>query len=96
MHSVATLYNCCVVLFAIRNIFPHISLHDLPCHETVRNVRVECLRIKKRFCSSSRDCRFIHISVIVHNIFACLTFLFECNPNKDGQGMVTVLPNQRL
>ena len=39
-HGVATLNNCSVVFSQVRNIFPRISLHDLPCHRTMK---IHCL-----------------------------------------------------
>ena len=41
---------------------------------------------------SSRDSGCEPAPVVVYNIFACLT----CNPNEHSQGMMSVLPNQRL
>ena len=37
MHGVATLYNWWVVYSQVRNIFPHISVRDFPCHWTNPN-----------------------------------------------------------
>ena len=36
MHDLATSYNCCIVLFANSQYLPHISLHDLPWHRTMK------------------------------------------------------------
>ena len=63
----------------VRNIFPHMSLRDLPCHRTKRYCF--CIRIpwnsdRQFFFGSSRNLGFEHISVICHNILADLTFSF--------------------
>ena len=84
----------------VRIIFPRISLHDLPCHGT-----------KKILCSRQVSLRlqvlvifhFLQEKSLTHTYFCnypqypCLFgILFECDPNTHGQGMMLVLPNQRL
>ena len=56
----------------VRNIVSRISLHDFPCHRTMRKCLRQVFRIRWLFRSSSKDSGFKHISMIVHNIFACL------------------------
>ena len=62
----------------VRNFFPRISLHDLPCHRTKKILflhRVSpWLLFLVIFHSSCGNPGFGHTSVIVHNIFANLTF----------------------
>ena len=62
----------------IRNIFPRISLHDLPCHKTMkisfRHQGSPWLLFLTIFCSTSRNPWFEHTFVINHNILAYLTF----------------------
>ena len=58
----------------VRNIFPRISLHGLPKRKTLRKCLRQVSQNKVAFCSSSRDSGFEHAPVIVHNIFASLTF----------------------
>ena len=93
-HGVATLYSClgCFIRqFAI-------SLHTFLCmtfHVIPRgNVGVKFPCTWQLFCS--RDSGFRHISVIVYDIFACLTFSLVATKNKRGRGMMSVLQNQRL
>ena len=45
--------------------FPHTSLHDQPCHKTVKKY--------KDSDEPAENSRFEHGSVIVHNIFAYVT-----------------------
>ena len=52
------------------NIAPHISLHDLPYHKTMK--KYEDFEGMAVFLSSRGNSRFEHGSVIVHNIFAYL------------------------
>ena len=79
----------------VRNIFPRISLHDLPYHRTMRKCVLQIslnegiclfLQLKSLFQTYSWNCLQ----------YLCLfCFLVECNPKKHGQGMMLVLPNQR-
>ena len=57
-----------------RNIFPHISLRDLPCHRTTMKYSHPISRKRVVFHNSCRNPWFEHISVIVYNILAYLTF----------------------
>ena len=66
MHGVNTLWSCWVVLFANSHIVPHISLHDPPCHTTMKKYEY----FERMVISLLRNSRFKHGSVIVHNMFA--------------------------
>ena len=65
----------------IRNFFPRISLHDLPCHKTMkisfRHQVSPWLLFLTIFCSPGRYSWFEHTSVIVDNIPANLTFFLS-------------------
>ena len=50
------------------NIVPHTSLHDQPCHKTMR--KYEDFEGMVIYPLTRRNSRFEHGSVIVHNIFA--------------------------
>ena len=82
----------------VRNIFPHISLRDLPCHRTQEDI-VSASGFPEAlvgiFLGTSRNPGFEHFSVVRHNFITDLT-LFESNPNIHGQEMMLVLPDQRL
>ena len=56
----------------VRNTFPHISLHDLPCRETCYDFP-EAL-VGSFLLGSSRNPGFKHISVFCHNLIAYCTF----------------------
>ena len=100
MHGVATLYNCWVFFYSqVRNIFPHISLRDLPCHRTMKILFLHQVFLKlwsvvflwlqqkswfRTYLCSSPQYPYLFDT------------LFECNPNTHVQAMVLVLPNQRL
>ena len=100
MHGVATLYNCWVFFYSqVRNIFPHISLRDLPCHRTKKILFLHQVFLKlwsvvflwlqqkswfRTYLCSSPQYPYLFDT------------LFECNPNTHVQAMVLVLPNQRL
>ena len=62
----------------VRNIFPRISLHDLPCHRTMkisfRHQVSAWLVFLVIFPSPGRNPCFEHTSAIIHNILAKLTF----------------------
>ena len=79
-HGVATLKSSWVVLFAGSQ---YRSTHFFATFHIVRpwgNVCAKFLRVKQLFTSSSRDFGFNHISIIVQNIFACLTFSLSAIP----------------
>ena len=84
----------------VRNIFLCISLHDLPCHKTMKILFLH--RFPRGFCfcqffySRVRNPRFEHTSVLIHNILANLTFSLSATQIKHGQRMILVLPNQSL
>ena len=92
--------RCCipVALFysPALNIAPHISLHDLPYHSTIRKCsrqvspnKVAFLQILQRFW----------IQTYFYNCpqYLCLLdILVEYNPDRHGEGMMSGLPNQRL
>ena len=54
--------------FPTHNIAPHISLHDQPCHKTMK--KYEDFERMVISLPPRRNSRFEHGSVIVHNIFA--------------------------
>ena len=54
------------------NIVPHTSLHDQPCHKTMK--KYEYVEEKVISLIPRRNPRFEHGSVIVHNIFAYFAF----------------------
>ena len=98
-HPCMVLRLCIFVeLFCVpsRNILPRASLHDLPCHRTMKKCsrqvslnKVAFPKHQRRFWIQTRSCNCPQ--------YLCLfDFLFECNPNKRGQGIMSVLPNQRL
>ena len=80
----------------VRNIVPRISLHDLPCHRTMRKCSrqvslslVAFLLLRQRFWIRTYSCNCPP--------YLCMFGgLFECNPNRHGQGTMSVLSNQRL
>ena len=96
----------------VRNIFPRISLRDLPCHcmcqiylvtfiplvikktlhvkgprGKVSQSRVAFVSLLQRFWVQTYFCNCLQSSCL-------FGILFECNPNKRGQEMMSVLPNQ--
>ena len=56
--------------FQTNNIAPHISLHDLPYHKTMK--KYEDFQSMEAFLFTPLKSRFEHGSVLVHNIFAYL------------------------
>ena len=71
----------------IRNICPCISLHDLPYHKTMRKCsrqvsqnKVVFQKLLQRFCIQTYFCNCPHY-------FCLFDILFDCNPNKRGQGI---------
>ena len=55
----------------VRKIFPRISWHDLPCHKTMGDI----VFVSDNFSIAPAEFLDSNIfSLIVHNIFACLTF----------------------
>ena len=77
----------------------HTVLHDLPHHRTMKRECSRLVSLKLQFLvilfSSSRNPSFKLFCFFWQ--YPCLSdILFECNPNKHGQGMMLVLPNQRL
>ena len=62
-----------LICLQVRNICPHISLHDLPYHRTKMKCLLRFFWIRQFFHSSSWHPGFKQISVLVHNILADLT-----------------------
>ena len=90
---------CVIVEFfgsPVRNIFPRISLHDLPCHGTMRKGLLQVSLNKAAFLSVKQRSWIQTYSSNCLQYLCLSDILFECNPNKHGQGMMSVLPNQRL
>ena len=80
----------------LRNIFPRISLHDLPYHRIMR----KCLRLipqsQAAFLSlQQKFCNQIYFCNCPQNP-GLFDILVEYNPKKRDQRMMSVLPNQRL
>ena len=67
---------------SVRNISPLISLHDFSYRRIMKTCLCQILRMRILFCSSSRDSRFKHISVILHNIFARFVFSWSASQIK--------------
>ena len=76
----------------VRNIVLHISLHNLPCHRTMKILFRHQVSpwplFLKNFQSTRKNPWFEHTSVVIHNILANMTFSLR--------KMMSVLPNQRL
>ena len=78
----SSIYACRIVVESfyspVRNIFPRISLHDLPCHRTMKRQCMSQVSLELLFLvifhSSGSNPRFEHSSVIIRNILANLTF----------------------
>ena len=93
MHGVDTLYAESSYL-PTHKIVPHTSLHDQPCHTTMKKYEyfegmVISLILPQKFAIRTWFCNCPQ--------YLCLfDILVECNPNKLGQGTMSVLPNQRL
>ena len=62
------------------NIVPLISLHDQPCHKTMK--KYEDFEERVIFYSTRGNSRFEHGSVIVHSIFACLALSLSAAQEK--------------
>ena len=80
----------------VRNIFPSISLHDLPYHNTMRKCLLQVSLNKAAFQKPQQRSWIQTYSCDCLQYLWLFDILFECNPNKHGQGMMSVLPNQRL
>ena len=80
----------------VRNIFPRISLHDLPYHRTMKisfRHQVSAWLLFLAFFIAPAE---IMDSNMVLWLSCLFDILFECNPNTHGRGMMLVLPDQRL
>ena len=76
------------------NFVPHISWHDLPCHETMK--KYEDSQSMEAFLFSSLKF-WIQIWFCNCQQYLCLFHIvFEYIPSIHGQGMMLVLPNQLL
>ena len=77
------------------NIVPHTSLHDPPCHTTMK--KYDCFERMVIFSNPPAEIRDSNmVSVIVHNIFGLLHIDVECIPSIHDPGKMLVLPNQLL
>ena len=80
--------------FLTRNIAPHISLHDPPYHKTMKKYEdfegMEAfLFTPRKFAIRTWFCNCLQ--------YPCLfDILVEYNPNRHGQGMMSVFPSQPL
>ena len=78
----------------VRNIFPHISLRDLPCHRTMKkydNSRsMEVFQFRQRkFVIQTWLCNCPQYLCLFH-------IVVECSPSIHDQGKMLVLPNRLL
>ena len=75
------------------NIVPHTSLHDQPCHKTMKKYKY----FERMVISlSPRNSRFKHGSVIVHNIFAYFALSLSASQIYMIKERCWFLPNQLL
>ena len=87
-----------VDLFCLQvcNISPRSSLHDLPCHRTMRECLLQ-ISLNKVIFLYLQLTSWIQTYPCNCPQYLCLFWiLVECNPEKHGQIMMLVLPNQRF
>ena len=76
------------------NIVPHTSLHDQPCHKTMKKYEdfegmIIFLLLPRKFAIRTCFCNCPQ--------YLCLfRIFFECNPSKHDPGKMLVLPNELL
>ena len=101
-HLCMALRLCIIVeslYLQVRNIFPHISSRDLPCHRTKKTwfLHQVSLKLWSVVFPWHQQKSWIRTYFCNYPQHPCLSdILFECNPNKHVRGMMLVLPNQRL
>ena len=95
-----TVFRLCISVglfcLPIRNIFPHISLHDLPCHKTMKRCLYQISLNKVAFLLQQQRFWIQTCSCNCPRFLCWFGILFECKPNEWGQRIMSVLPNQRL
>ena len=84
------MYSC----LPTHNIVPHTSLHDPPCHTTMK--KYEYFGRMEVSLFPHRNSRFKHGSVIGPQYLGLLRIDVECIPSIHDQGKMLVLPNQLL
>ena len=82
----------------VRNIFPHISLRNVPCHETkILCVHQVLLKLSSVIFLWLQQKFWIRTWLCSLPLFHYWSYtLSECIPNTRGQEMMLVLPDQRL
>ena len=78
------------------NIAPHISLHDLPDHRTMKRCPRQVSLNKVAFLLLLRRSKIQTYFCICPQYLCSFRILVECNPNKRGQGRMLVRPIRLL
>ena len=85
-----------VFCLPVRNIFPRTSLPDLPYRRTMRKCSRQ-ISLQQAVSLQAQQKSWIPTYFCFCLQHLCLfDILFECTPNKRGQGMMSVLPESTL